>query len=129
MLKNICLGLMNIMRTSGNHTRAWSDPQMYTHLALVPGVWVALQREPVMLELVVLQGLVCVMSLWYHRNYEHECGMAKVEHAFAHALFVYGWIQMLRSPSMWTFLANMVCACVTLGVYVMTNERKELWER
>ncbi len=109
--------------------RAWCDPQMYTHLAFVPGVVVALQREPVMVELVVLQGIVCVLSLWYHRNYEHECGMAKVEHAFAHALFVYGWIQMLRSPGFWIFCANMACACVTLNVYVITNERKELWER
>lgn len=117
------------MCTETQRKRAWSDPQMYTHLALVPGVWVALQREPVMVELVVLQGIVCVLSLWYHRNYEHECGMAKVEHAFAHALFVYGWIQMLRSPGFWTFCANMACACVTLGVYVVTNERKELWER
>ena len=73
------------MCTETRRTRAWSDPQMYTHLAFVPGVCVALQREPVMLELVVLQGVVCVMSLWYHRNREHECGMAKVEHAFAHA--------------------------------------------
>jgi hypothetical protein len=89
---------------------------MYTHLAFVPGVLVALQREPVMVELVVLQGIVCVLSLWYHRNNECECGMAKVEHAFAHALFVYGWIQMLRSPGMWTFCANMACACVTLPI-------------
>jgi hypothetical protein len=117
------------MCTETQRKRAWSDPQMYTHLAFVPGVLVALQREPVMLELVVLQCIVCVLSLWYHRNYEHECGMAKVEHAFAHALFVYGWIQMLRSPGVWTFLANMACAGVTLGVYVLTNENKELWER
>ena len=113
---------------TAHRNRAWSDPQMYTHLAFVPGVWVALQRDPPMLEVVVLQSIVCVLSLWYHRNYECECGMAKVEHAFAHALFVYGWIQMLCSPGFWIFLMNFACACVTLGVYVVTNENKKLWE-
>jgi len=110
------------------HKRAWSDPQMYTHLALVPGVWAALQREPVMVEVVVLQGIVCVLSLWYHRNHERKGTLSSIEHAFAHALFIYGWIQMLRSPGFWLFLANMACACVTLSVYVVTNEKKELYE-
>ena len=109
--------------------RAWSDPQMYTHVAFLPALWVALCRDPPMFDLVMLQGSVFLLSLWWHRNHEHECGLAKIEHAFAHALFVYGWIQMLRSPGFWIFLANMACACVTLGVYVITNERKELWER
>ena len=113
---------------TGHRKRAWTDPQMYTHLALLPGVCVALQREPVMVELVVLQGIVCVLSLWYHRNYECECMMSSIEHAFAHALFVYGWIQMLRSPGFLLFCANMACACVTLTVYVVTNEKKELSE-
>ena len=116
------------MCTETQRKRAWSDPQMYTHLALLPGVWVALQRDPVMVEVVVLQGIVCVLSLWYHRNYECECMMSSIEHAFAHALFVYGWIQMLRSPGIWIFLMNMACACVTLTVYVVTNENKKLWE-
>ena len=115
------------MRTS-HRKRAWSDPQMYTHLALLPGVWIALQRDPPMLEMVVMQSIVCVLSLWYHRNYEHECMLASIEHVFAHALFVYGWIQMLRSPGIWIFLANIACACVTLTVYATTNQNKKLWE-
>ena len=53
-----CLLAFEIKMTTGHRKRAWTDPQMYTHLALVPGVWVALQRDPVMLELVVLQGIV-----------------------------------------------------------------------
>ncbi len=125
----VCSGLIDFQRTDmcteTRRTRAWSDPQMYTHLAFVPGVVVALQREPAMLEIVVMQGLVCVLSLWYHRNYEHECGMAKIEHTFAHALFVYGWIQMLRSPGFWIFLANMACACVTLNNFRSLNINEE----
>ena len=111
------------------HTkRAWSDPQMYTHLALLPGIAVALCREPPMVELVVLQGIVCVLSLIWHRNHEHECGLAKVEHAFAHALFVYGVVQTWYSPGAWVLLMNCTCACATLAAYVITNARKELWE-
>lgn len=116
------------MSTETHRKRAWSDPQMYTHLALVPAMWVALQRDPVMVEMVVLQGIVCVLSLWYHRNHECECMLSSIEHVFAHALFVYGWIQMLHSPDFWIFLANMACACVTLNVYVITNENKQLYE-
>ena len=108
--------------------RTWSDPQMYTHVAFLPGLWIALCRDPPMLDLVLLQGIVCVISLVWHRNREHECGLAKVEHAFAHALFVYGWIQMLHSPGIWTLLANLACAGATLTVYVATKTDAELWE-
>ena len=115
---------------SGGHgKRAWSDPQMYTHLALVPGVWVALHRDPVMLEMVVLQSIVCVLSLWYHRHRECECVLSTIEHAFAHALFAYGVAQTFLSPGMWTLLANLACACVTSTVYVVTYDNKRLYER
>jgi hypothetical protein len=117
------------MGTTEPRQRTWSDAQMYTHLALVPGVWIALQREPPMLELAVLQGIVCVLSLWYHRNYECECALAKVEHAFAHALFGYGVAQTLFSPGPWILVTNLACACVTSTVYVVTYDNKALWER
>ena len=114
---------------TGQGKRAWSDPQMYTHAALVPGIVIAACREPPMVELLVLQGIVCVLSLIWHRSYEKENGFAKIEHAFAHALFVYGWIQMLRSPGIWIFLGNFACACVTLTVYVATYDDRALWEQ
>ena len=117
------------MGTVRHRKRAWSDPQMYTHLALVPGVWVALQRDPVMLEMVVLQSIVCVLSLWYHRNYECECMMSSIEHAFAHALFAYGVAQTLLSPGLWTLVLNLACACATSTVYVVTYDNKALWEQ
>ena len=109
-------------------TRPWSDPQVYTHLALLPGIAVALLRDPPLLELVALQSIVCVLSVVWHRNHEHECGLAKVEHAFAHALFVYGVIQTWYSPTVTILCLNLACACVTLTVYVVTNLKCELWE-
>jgi len=108
--------------------RAWSDPQVYTHAAFLPAMWIALCRDPPMFDLVLLQGAVCALSLWWHRNREHECGLAKVEHAFAHSLFAYGVVQLFYSPGAWVLLANVACACATLGVYVVTNARAELWE-
>ena len=109
--------------------RAWWDPQMYTHAAFVPGVCIALLKEAPMLELVVLQSIVCVMSLWYHRNHEFECAMAQVEHMFAELLFAYGAAQTLLSPSMLCLLANLACACVTTTVFVATHDDKALWEQ
>ena len=109
-------------------TRAWSDPQVYTHLALLPGIAVALFRDPPLLELVILQSIVCVLSVVWHRSHERECRLAKIEHAFAHALFAYGAVQTWYSPSLAVLCIHLVCACVTLAVYVVTNLKRELWE-
>ena len=117
------------MCKAGQPKRAWCDAQMYTHLALVPGVCIALLRDAPMLELVVLQSIVCVMSLWYHRNHEFECAMAQVEHRFAEMLFAYGAAQTLLSPSVWCFSMNVACACATTTVYVVTFDNKALWEK
>ena len=117
------------MPVAAHGKRAWRDPQVYTHLALLPGILIALCREPPLLELVLLQSIVCVLSVIWHRNHEHECALAKIEHAFAHALFVYGALQTLYSPSVSILCMNLACACVTLTVYVATNRRRELWEK
>lgn len=108
--------------------RAWSDPQVYTHMAFLPALWVALCRDPPMFDLVLLQTAVCVLSLWYHRNREHQCTLASIEHAFAHALFVYAAVQTLYSPAVWILALNIACLSATLTIYVVTNTEKELWE-
>lgn len=109
-------------------TRAWSDPQVYSHVALLPGIVIAACREPPMVELVVLQSIVFVLSLIWHRNREREDDFAKVEHFFAHVLFVYGMVQIWFSPSVWILLIHLVCAAITIAVYVVTNEKREKWE-
>jgi hypothetical protein len=101
---------------------------MFSHLALVPGILIAVSRLPPLLELVVLQTIVVVLSLIWHRNHERECGLAKVEHLFAHALFVYGLVQTWFAPTIWVFAIDALCACVTLGTYVATSASPELWE-
>jgi len=109
--------------------RAWSDPQIWTHVALVPGVCIALLRDVPMLELAVLQSIVCVLSLWYHRNHELDCAMAWVEHRFAELLFAYGAAQTLLSPGILCFMVNMACACATTTVFVATFDNQALWEQ
>lgn len=102
---------------------------MYTHAALLPGIFIASIREPPILELVVLQGIVCVLSLIWHRNHEHEDAFAKIEHFFAHGLFAYGLSQTLFSPGLLPLLMNITCAFVTSTVYVVTYDNRALWER
>ena len=107
--------------------RGLADAQMFSHLALVPGILIAASRVPALLELVVLQGAVVVLSLLWHRSRERECGLARVEHLFAHALFVYGVVQTWFAPTLLLFAVDAVCAGVTLGTFVATGARPELW--
>jgi hypothetical protein len=111
------------------HThRAWSDPQMYTHVALLPGLCITLHRDPSLPELLVLQCAVCVLSLLYHRNCERPCALASVEHSLAYGLFLYGVVQTFHSPSAWIICANITCACFTSLAYVLTNVNRKLWD-
>jgi hypothetical protein len=101
--------------------------QVWTHLALVPGIFIAASRVPMMLELVILQSIVVVLSLIWHRNHERECGLAKMEHFFAHALFAYGVVQTWFAPTSVAFAVDAACACLTLGTYAATYSSPELW--
>lgn len=100
---------------------------MWTHVFLVPGILIAGSRVPALLELVVLQSTVLALSLMWHRTHERECGLAKVEHLFAHALFAYGVVQTCFAPTAWTLGVDVVCACVTVGTYAVTSN-PALWE-
>jgi len=95
----------------------------------VPGVCIALCSEPPMLELVVLQSIVCVLSLWYHRNHEFDCAMTQVEHVFAELLFAYDAAQTLLSPGVYVLFVNVACALVTSTVFVETYDNKVLWDK
>ena len=46
--------------------RVWSDLQLTSHAAFVPGIVVAAARDPPLPELVVLQSAVLSLSLLYH---------------------------------------------------------------
>lgn len=123
----MCLHAVSYQRVPGKK-RQWCDMQMCSHLALLPGICIAAARVPPLLELVSLQSVVVVLSLIWHRNHERECGLAKVEHFFAHALFAYGVVQTWFAPTPDVFAIEMLCACGTLGTYAATSVRPELWE-
>jgi len=109
-------------------TRAWCDPQVFSHLALLPAIAIAAARVPPLLELVVLQSVVCVLSLLWHRSRERECGLAKLEHVAAHALFAYGVVQTWFAPNLLAFLFDVACAGATLATYAATYSSPERWE-
>ena len=109
-------------------SRSWCDPQVVSHVALLPAIVIAAVRVPPLLELVLLQTVVVVLSLIWHRQHERECCFAKVEHLFAHALFVYGAVQTWFAPTPGLLLIEVICAVSTLATYVATAERPELWE-
>ena len=60
-------------------THAFSYPEVYTHLALLSAIAIALCRTPPLLELVACQDIVCVLSLIWDRSRERECDLDKVE--------------------------------------------------
>jgi hypothetical protein len=68
-----------------------------------------------------------VCSLLWHRSRERECGLARVEHLFAHLLFVYGVVQTWFAPTRVLFAVDAVCAAVTLGTFVATGAWPALW--
>jgi hypothetical protein len=108
--------------------RSWCDAQVVTHVALLPAIVIAAARVPPLLELVLLQTCVLVLSLIWHRNHERECWFAKVEHLFAHALFGYGAVQTWFAPTQDVFVIEVVFAVWTLATYVATTVRPDLWE-
>ena len=135
-------------------TRHWTDPQMYTHVAFVPGILAAATRQSPLPELVALQSAVLTLSLLYHRkcatplptgphaeaqvaehrivpdgSYERPGVLAKGEGLSAKLLFLYGASQTTQSPDASILAANSCCFALTLGAFVATNFDKRLYER
>ncbi len=108
--------------------RSWCDAQVVTHVALLPAIVIAAARVPPLFELVLLQTSVVLLSLIWHRNHERDCYFAKVEHLFAHALFVYGAVQTWFAPTRDVFVIEVVCAVWTFATYVATAAWPEVWQ-
>ncbi|KAL1523074.1 hypothetical protein AB1Y20_018034 [Prymnesium parvum] len=134
-----CARLLSLLATAGTgqqraelpaHARRHAaDPQLWTHLALLPAILAAAARDPPLRELAALQSVVLVLSCLYHRNYERPGVLAKGEGASAKALFLYGVAQTVHSPTVLLACANTCCFALTAGVFVATNFDKRLYER
>lgn len=111
--------------------RSWSDFHMWSHLAFVPGIILAatpLNAAPLP-ELAGLQLATMALSLGYHQNYERPGPLALCEGICAKALFGYGSVQTMLSPSPELLAVNSVCLGITVGTYVTTNVHKGLYDR
>lgn len=115
--------------------RPWSDPQVSSHVAFVPGIAVAATALPPLPELVLLQSSVLALSTMYHRNYERPGLLANCEGTSAKLLFLYGTAQTARGlfygcEHQPVLLAGEACCfALTLGCFVATNFNKSLYER
>mmetsp|Transcript_98816 Transcript_98816/g.316795 ORF Transcript_98816/g.316795 Transcript_98816/m.316795 type:complete len:181 (+) Transcript_98816:59-601(+) len=110
--------------------RPWHDLQLTSHCALVPAIWRAARAPDPLPELVVLQGLVLVLSLLYHRNFERPGLLATLEGTSAKLLFLYGALQTVRSPTRPVLLANVCLGLATLFFFLLTNlDKKRFYDR
>lgn len=111
--------------------RKWTDFQLWSHIAFVPGIAVAatpLLTAPLP-ELAALQATTLGLSICYHRNYERPGTLAIGEGIFAKALFTYGATQTVFSPTPGLLALNSTCLALTAAAYVSTNADSRLYER
>jgi hypothetical protein len=117
---------------SADSVRAWSDPQLTSHVAFVPGIALALAQPSPLPELAALQTTTLALSLAYHRNYERPGLLAQGEGASAKLLFIYGTTQTFLNPPIDQNILQVAeggCFALTLGCFVATNFDKSLYER
>ena len=78
------------------HRRSWLDKHVFSHVAFLPSIYVALIRDPPFLEVAVLVTDVLILSVYYPRLHEpHGTGLARTEFFFSFLLYVYGIAQIL----------------------------------
>jgi hypothetical protein len=102
------------------------DPQMWTHIFLfISGIY-AFQKT--MYDLSFLVGLTTVLSGMYHHTYERPGLLAKVEGISAKLLCLYGTLQIFQAPSIELVVIELLMLLVTIGIYVVTNLNKDLYD-
>ena len=106
--------------------RKWSDPQVLSHICFVPGILLSCTT---IIELAVLQGIVTILSLLNHLNYERPGVLSDVERFSARLLFLYGIAQLCHSPTVALLLINILCAILTVSITVFTNMQPKYWEQ
>lgn len=71
-------------------------------------------------ELFCLLSIVFVLSMANHINYERAGLLSTIEQIAAKSLYVYGVVQLYRSPSLKTFITSFVCFLVTTSTFLVT---------
>ena len=107
-------------------TRDLCDPQIWTHSCLFIATIVAALNE--VHDLTTLLSLTVPLSTIYHFNYEKPGIIAKTEGILAKAMFIYGVIQMFRTPTNLVLVTELLLLLLTLLIFIGTNVSKQYYE-
>jgi hypothetical protein len=106
--------------------RKQNDFMVWSHLFFVPPLVLSAQHG--VYELCLLQSAVLGLSVAYHVNYERPGLLAQLEGTAAKLFFVYGLAQLVQVPSMELLAIEASLSSATLGLFILTNVRKDLYE-
>ena len=111
---------------ASNTTRSMSDPQMWTHIFFVMNGLIAYDKK--VYDLFFLTVITAPLSVVYHYSYEKPGRLAQLEGSAAKALFMYGFIQILRAPTALLAFFEVLMMILTVAIFVGTNLRPNLYE-
>lgn len=107
--------------------RSFSDPQMWTHIFFLMDGILAVQNNR--REIILLTCITAPLSFFYHYTYEKPGLLAKVESFAAKLSYIYGGIQIFNAPSVAFSEAETFLALLTASIFVVTNIKKDLYDR
>lgn len=106
--------------------RDMCDPQMWTHLCLFFATMVAAMNE--LYDLTTLLSLTVPLSTIYHFNFEKPGIIAKAEGTLAKVTFMYGIVQLFRTPTITVLISEIFLLGLTLLIFIGTNVLKQYYE-
>ena len=107
-------------------TRGQHDFMVWSHFFFVPPL--VLSARYGVYELCLLQSAVMCLSVAYHVNYERPGLLAQFEGIAAKLLFIYGLAQLVQVPNMELMAIEASLSSVAVGLFILTNVRKDLYE-
>lgn len=107
--------------------RSFKDPQMWTHIFFLMDGIIAVQNDR--LEIIILTCITAPLSFVYHYTYEKPGLLAKVESFAAKSSYIYGVLQIFKAPSIALSEAEAFLALLTASIFVVTNVKKELYDK
>jgi hypothetical protein len=107
--------------------RSFSDPQIWTHIFFLMDGILAVQNNR--REVILLTCITAPLSFVYHYTYEKPGLLAKTESFAAKLSYIYGVIQIFKAPSIAFSEAEAFLALLTASIFVVTNVKKDLYDK
>jgi hypothetical protein len=107
--------------------RSFSDPQIWTHIFFLMDGILAVQNNR--REVILLTCITAPLSFVYHYTYEKPGLLARVESFAAKLSYIYGVIQIFNAPSVAFSEAEAFLALLTASIFVVTNVKKDLYDK